>query len=215
MNATARREDGTSDMELAQGWRSRFLDSQLYRSRHRLRTFSSFPRKGNDMGCLGVHFALLETEVEQLKALSEDAERLEFLQNAIEESYFGDQPEWYCESDKAWDAIHRALTDGKLTHTNGQFPFSHVILGGEILYEAVDYIMSLKSPEQVKGVAAFLKSFGEVDFQARYFKLDASEYGYPVTQDDFTYAWRWLQKIRDFYQRAAAASRFVLFTADQ
>ena len=82
------------------------------------------------MGCLGVHFALTEEEAIKLKSFDKDADRLDYLQEEIEDSYFSDHPELMAESDKAWDAMHRALTDGKLTYDrNG--PLSMVVLGGE------------------------------------------------------------------------------------
>ncbi len=202
-------------MELERDFRSRFLDSQLYRSRRHLRIYSGFPRKGPDMGCLGVHFALSEIEVSKLKGLPGDPERLEFLQGELEEAYFGEENGLMCESDKAWDAIHRTLTDGKLAYTNGQYPLSHVILGGEPLYFGGDYIMSLKTPEQVKAVAASLDGILEHELRTRYFNIDAAEYGCPVNEEDFKYTWHWFQRLRTFFTRAVAESRFVLFTADQ
>ena len=71
------------------------------------------------MGCLGVHYALNEDEVVALKAQPSDAARLDYLQEEIEEIYFGERREWLAESDKAWDAIHRTLTDGKIGWDNG------------------------------------------------------------------------------------------------
>jgi hypothetical protein len=206
------RED---EVKLERDFRSRFLDSQLYSSRRHLRIYSNFPRKGDDMGCLGVHFALSELEVSTLKGLPSDAARLEFLQGEIEERCFGDENELMCETDKAWDAIHRALTDGKLGYNNGQYPLNHAILGGEPLYFEGDYIMSLKMPEQVKAVAASLEGIFEHELRARYFRIDAVEYGCPVNEEDFNYTWYWFQRLHEFYGRAAAESRFVLFTADQ
>jgi hypothetical protein len=202
-------------VELGADFRSRFLDSQLYHSRKRLRVLSDFPRKGDDMGCLGVHFALTETEVNKLTTLSGNTKRLEFLQEQIEETYFGEQQEFMCETDKAWDAIHRALTDGKLACDNGEYPLNHVILGGEPLYSDDDYIMSLTTPEQVQAVASGLDDVTEQDFRTAYFRIDESEYGLPVNDEDFSYTWHWFNKLREFYRRAAQESRFVLFTADQ
>jgi hypothetical protein len=78
------------------------------------------------MARLGVHFALTETEVSELSSFSDEQRRLSHLQESIEERYFADQKQFVAESDKAWDAMHRALSDGKLTWTGGQFPLNHV-----------------------------------------------------------------------------------------
>jgi hypothetical protein len=167
------------------------------------------------MACLGVHFALSEIEVDRLRALNSDSERLDFLQGEIEESYFSDQKHLMCESDKAWDAIHRCLTDGKLGYSNGAAPLRFVVLGGEPLYFTDDYIMSLKTPDEVRAVAAAVDDIGEPEFRSRYFSIDPKEYGFPLSEEDFGYTWHWFRQVRDFYKRAAAESRHVLFTADQ
>ena len=80
------------------------------------------------MSCLGVLFSLDKKTVDRLKSFSDDEERLDFLQGDIEEIYFDQNPEWVCELDKAWDAIHRTLTDGKLEWTNGTYPLNTAVL---------------------------------------------------------------------------------------
>lgn len=40
------------------------------------------------MGCLGVHFALTQDEVDALKSQASDSERLDYLQEELEERYF-------------------------------------------------------------------------------------------------------------------------------
>jgi hypothetical protein len=167
------------------------------------------------MSCLGVHFALSESEVKRLKELAGDSERRDCLQSEIEESYFADHKHLMCESDKAWDALHRCLTDGMLSYNNGDFPLNHVILGGEPLYFEDDYIMSLKTPHQVAAVASAMDGITESELRSRYFRLNPDESGCPVDEEDFSYNWHWFQTIREFYKRAAAESRHVLFTADQ
>jgi len=167
------------------------------------------------MSCRGVHFALSESEVVKLRSLKSEDKRLEYLQETIEETYFAEQPDFYAESDKAWDAIHRALTDGKLTWDGGTYPLKHTILAGELLYTHSDYIMSLKTPKQVHDVASALTRLTEADFRKLYFAIDPKSYGEPVTEEDFQYSWQWLQNVRQLYSRAAEQGRYVLFTADQ
>lgn len=102
------------------------------------------------MSCLGVLFSLEKKEIDKLKSFESDKERLDYLHQEIEETYFREYPGRVAELDKSWDALHRSLTDGKLEFTNGIFPLSHVVLGGDILYTSGDYIMTLKSPDRVK-----------------------------------------------------------------
>jgi hypothetical protein len=167
------------------------------------------------MGCLGVHFALDAKAVQKLKSLPSEEERKEYLREDLEEEYFADRKEWLAETDKAWDAIHRTLTDGEMGWDNGTYPLNHVILGGELLYTGDDYIMSLKTPAQVWDIATELKNVTEERFRKAYFCIDPSSYGFPVSEEDFGYTWSWFQSLREFYYRTAEARRYVLFTADQ
>lgn len=167
------------------------------------------------MSCRGIHFALTDAEIDRLESLETDAERLEYLQEELEELYFGEHAEFLCESDKAWDAIHRALGDGELSYTTGPEPLRFVILGGEPLYFKSDYIMSLKLPLAVGAVAHALQTLTKDEFRRRYDEMDATRYGFPKSTEDFEYSWSYLCDIRAFYQRAMAAERCVLFTADQ
>ena len=167
------------------------------------------------MSCLGVHFALTEREVAHLRSLADEQARLEHLQEVIEEHYLNDEKQFTAESDKSWDAMHRALADGQLSWDGGDYPLNHTILAGELLYTDSDYIMSLKTPEQVRDVAAALAGITEADFRHRYDAIDTKSYGCPLTDEDFRYTWDWFQGVREFYGRAAQAGRFVLFTADQ
>jgi hypothetical protein len=167
------------------------------------------------MGCLGVHFALTKEEVDALRGLPDDGARLDHLQSVIEEEYFAKQREFTAESDKAWDAMHRALTDGQLTWDGGEEPLNRAVLGGELLYDEDDYIMSLKTPIEVADVAVALRNIDEPELRKRYFAIDAESYDTPLSDEDFEYTWHWFERVRDLYERAARAGRFVLFTADQ
>lgn len=167
------------------------------------------------MSCLGVHFALTEEQVMKLRALEGNEDRLDFLQEEIESHFFEGAPEFKAESDKAWDAMHRALTDGELSYTNGTYPLNHVVLGGEVLYFEDDYIMSLKTPDQVAEVAHALSQVSAEAFREMYFKIDPESYGVDVTEDDFQYTWGWFEDQAAFWQKAASEARYVLFTADQ
>lgn len=167
------------------------------------------------MGCLGVHFSLSAEEVQKLRAIEDESERVEHLYEEIEDEYFSDHPERIAQSDKAWDAMHRTLADGKLSWDGGTYPLNHVVLGGELLYTESNFIMTLKTPEQVHDVAAALPHVTEAEFRRRYFAMDAANYGFPVNDEDFAYTWHWFQGVREFWLRAATEGRYVLFTADQ
>jgi hypothetical protein len=167
------------------------------------------------MSCLGVHFSLSVDEVNEVLAIEDEAERVEFLHSVIEEEYFAHRRERIAESDKAWDAIHRTLGDGTLAPDGGAYPLNQVVLGGEPLYSADDFIMTLKTPDRVRDVAAALPAVSEAEFRRRYFAIDPLSYGMPLSEEDFGYTWDNFQAVREFWMHAADEGRHVLFTADQ
>src|SRR5436190_6223577 len=129
------------------------------------------------MSCLGVHFALIESEVTKLKSFPDDAERLDYLQCEIEETYFSDHEEFTAQSDKAWDAMHRSLSDGQLSYDEGPHPLRLAVIGGEPIYAERDYIMSLKTPKEVAEVASALARISKEEFRKKYEAMDAKAYG--------------------------------------
>jgi hypothetical protein len=167
------------------------------------------------MSCLGVHFALTEEAVSKLKEFDSDDKRLECVQEEIEEKYFSELPELKAESDKAWDAMHRLLSDEELSYTSGPDPLRLVVLGGDALYFKDDYIMSLKTPDQVKSVATAIDSFPKEKFKRLYSSMDERKYGFPKSKDDFEYTWELFLAVSSLYKKAAIENRYVLFTADQ
>jgi hypothetical protein len=167
------------------------------------------------MSCLGVHFALTDSEVVKLKSMPDEQDRLEYLTEEIEEQYLDGDKQFAAESDKSWDAMHRVLSDGQLTWEGGEYPLNHVVLAGELLYTDDDYIMSLKTPSQVKDIANAIRLISVEDFRTRYFNLNSDDYGLELTDEDFEYTWEWFQNVQQLYERASADDRFVLFTADQ
>ena len=166
------------------------------------------------MGCLGVHFALTAEEVAQLRSFDDEQERLSHLQEVIEEHYCENEQQFSAESDKAWDAMHRVLADGELTWEGGRYPLNHVVLAGELLYTEADYIMSLKTPEQVRDAAAALPEISEAEFRRRWFATDAKSYDISLTKARRQYTWHWFQEVRNLFRacREARGKEFVLLT---
>lgn len=88
-----------------------------------------------------MHFALTEEEIATLRALPDDEAWLDHVQSVIEEQYLADQREFTAESDKAWDAMHRALTDGQLSWDGGNAPLNRAVLGGERAAKARRFVL--------------------------------------------------------------------------
>lgn len=171
--------------------------------------------QGETMACLGVHFALSDADAATLLSKTDDNSRLAYVQEELEERYFQEPRNYIAESDKAWDATHRALADGQLTYDGGAYPLSHVVLGGRPLYGQDDYIISLKLPAQVKEVADAIAGITQEDFRKRYYAIDPEQYGTELTEEDFQYTWEWFEGVPTLYRRATAENRYVMFTVDQ
>lgn len=167
------------------------------------------------MSNIGIHFALTKQEVAHLRSFPDDKSRLDYLENVIEEKYLEpEKPEFAVDSDKAWDAMHRALTDGQFSWDGGEYPLNQVILTGELLYSKGDYIVSLKTAKAVRDIAATLPAITKAMFRRRYFAIDPSSHRFPVEDEYCDYTWEYFKAVRKFYLRAAKAKRLVLFTVD-
>ena len=164
------------------------------------------------MACRGVHFALTDEQRAQLLATVESqGDVIDFIQEDIEEQW---DTEWLCETDKAWDAIHRCLTDGTLSVACST-PAHCCILGGSQLYVGDDYLVSFVDTADVRPVAEAIAPFTQEDFRSRYDAIDEADYGVSKSDEDFRYTWEYFVMLRDFYSRAASAGRSVLFSVDQ
>jgi hypothetical protein len=163
------------------------------------------------MGQLGVHFALDEGQRDRLLAAKNDDEVMAAIAG-IEEAWDKDH---VGESDKAWDAIHRCLTDGSLDDEAGEFPLSHVILGGRQLHQGEEYIVAFVSADEVKSVAKALLPLTKATLKEWYFNvLDRNDYGPEFGEDDFAYTWDWFENVRELFLRASINGRSVIFTVD-
>lgn len=166
------------------------------------------------MSCLGVHFAITQDQADSLWSHFDEDEDdgvvavVEAIEEAWDEAHLQ-------QTDKAWDAIHRCLSDGTLTPGAGEWPLIGAVLGGECLYFKDDYIVRLLEAEQVIEVANALELVTREWFATRFSRL--RQHGYAGTADDFDfeYTWDWFEELRRFFTREAIEGRAVLFTADQ
>jgi hypothetical protein len=163
------------------------------------------------MAARGVFFILSEQQAQALLTANDD-EQVRQIVGVIEDRWDLDN---LVECDKAWDAMHRLLTDGELDCGNGRYPWNQVVLGPKQLHEADDYFVSFVSPEQVRDVASALQGITQEWFAERYRSVVPSDYALEHGNDDLEYTWAWFQGVRDLYAKAAARQRAVVFTVDQ
>jgi hypothetical protein len=163
------------------------------------------------MSARGVHFAVTPARARELVAAKSDR-KLTALIDALEAAW--ERP-FVVESDKAWDAIHRCLTDGSLLYVSGEYPLNHCVCGGRQLHRGPDETVSFVTARQVKDVAAALARVTKAWLRWRYDRIDPDEYDETELGDeDFRYTWENFLAVRRFYKRAAAADRAVVFTVD-
>jgi len=163
---------------------------------------------------LGVHFALTPVQEKRLLArVGDDDKVIELVQTIEEGEGFLELPD-ACQTDKAWDAIHRCLADGQLTYDGGEFPLRAVILGGRQLVEDADYTVAYVPASDVPQIATALAGLDEEWLRARYDQLAGTDYDGPMNDDDFDYTWTSLQDVTEFYATAADRGRAVIFTVD-
>jgi hypothetical protein len=165
------------------------------------------------MGARGVHFALDDLMADRLLGAAGNDGAVMDLIEEIEEGELYSAGGTYG-TDKAWDAIHRALTDGELGYRNGSYPLNAAILGGRQLHREDDYIVSYLSPDQVRDVAGALGTVDQAALREGYLLIDAEEYG-QLGDEDFGYTWENFTGLTVFFGQAAQAGQHVIFTVDQ
>lgn len=161
------------------------------------------------MTARGVHFAISMEQAQALEAAEDDDALMELI-GEIEEAW-----ENLAESDKAWDAMHRALTDGELEYGNGPEPLNHCVLGPRQLHEGDDYIVSLVLPEEVRAVASALTAIDAAAFRERYTRLVPKDYAPEYGDEDREYTCANYADVRALYLRAAEQGLAVVFSVDQ
>jgi len=171
------------------------------------------------MGCLGVHFAITTEQMGRLLEVayggSDDPD--EAVQGEIDKIENKWVRKYLFETDKAWDPIHRTLNldntpGGRLSCEGGDHPLDLCIVGGEQLHEGEDYSICLIRPEEVAELAAALAEIDETWMRKRFFTLDPRAAQYDIDEDQFEYLWGNFEGLPEFFARAAADGRAVIFT---
>jgi hypothetical protein len=163
------------------------------------------------VGSRGYFLALDERCTARVLACDDDDALMDTVEDFDRNGDMSDE----CEADKAWDGIHRCLTEGGLGSADGAYPLNAVILGGRRLYRGDRYVVCFNTADEVREIAAALNDVDLSRFAALYWSLDAGEYGAYIDQDGLTYLLDHLKETTAFYQRAAAAGHASLFVVDQ
>src|SRR2546423_4290438 len=129
------------------------------------------------MSSLGVHFAITVAQARALLSAKSDRKLMSIIEQIEEE-------EWAAplsvDSDKAWDAIHRCLTDGTLLYESGEYPLNRCICGGRQLHRGRDYTVSFVSANEVKDVAQALDKLAKAWMRKQYSLIDSEDYEFEL-----------------------------------
>ena len=161
------------------------------------------------MSCLGVHFSINAKQAQRLldaKGGDELVGIVEKIEEAWEDAY---------ETDKAWDALHRALSNGALDPEEGEPPLNQVFFGGNVLNEEDDYFVVLVTPAEVVEIAEALAKVTDTWLRSRYFDVPFPDYPGGKSEEDWEYVLGNFKGLPGFFARAARARRHVIFTVDQ
>ena len=162
---------------------------------------------------LGLHLALSKQDVTRIEGFADPDELALFISGDLEERYI-DDARWSCQTDKAWDAIHRCLGNGMLVYGEGPFPLAYAVLGGRALAAGEDCTACLVDAPKVPETSRALAMVTRAWFEERYRTLRDTDYAGPVTSQDCEHTWGYFEALRAFYAKAANAGRAVLFTTD-
>ncbi len=168
------------------------------------------------MACRGVFFALTVEELSALNAAASDQARLEIVQEEIENKWDVANLQ---EVDKAWEAIHRILSQQSpevegISNDYGSFLLNQVIFGSKQLYSESDYLINLNEPDEVNAIADAIESLDEKWFREQFKRYCSGAYPYAGSEEDEDYSWGWFQSVRDFYVKQRGSGRPVIFTVD-
>jgi hypothetical protein len=174
------------------------------------------------MACLGVHFAITAEVAARLNrdrppSPADVVAFIEYLDSQFNALLVEG---WVEMTDKAWDGIHRCLTNGKLEP--GDTPGHLCILGAtDHLWVRredgqLEWIVNLLEPGEVRRVAVAIRGIDRPDIQRGYDRIDPeSFYRLCMSEEDFEATWDSFRHLRAFFGRAAEVGRWVVFRVDQ
>jgi hypothetical protein len=147
-----------------------------------------------------VHFAITSEQERLLLAAGEDGDLVGELVEDIEESW--DDGALTVDTDKAWDAFHRCLTDGTLDPDGSDYPLSHAVLGGRHLHD--DHYVVYVDAVEVRDVAEALRGLDRTWLRRRFDAIDDPDDRGAHDDSDVRYTWDNFVDVQAFYHRAAA-----------
>jgi hypothetical protein len=110
-----------------------------------------------------MYFAITGEQEAALMATRDDTEVRAFIEDVEMGDWDGEPLD--CETDKAWDAIHRCLSDGTLGCGRRLSPLDLAVLGADHHHDGDDYIVAHLRAGEVAHVAAARSSSPSISDQ--------------------------------------------------
>src|SRR4029079_6217404 len=122
---------------------------------------------------IGMHFAIPYEQAMKLLQCKSDGELVTMVEEEIEE---GSNEDNSFQTDKAWDPIHRCLSNGTLDVRQGTRPLNLTIVGGNILNQDPDSFVVLLTHTEVTQVGEALAQVTEEWMKKKYFDQKFPDY---------------------------------------
>lgn len=153
----------------------------------------------------GVLFAIEDEELGQLGEAETDDDVLRIVES-IEARW--SRP---LELDRAWDTIHRVLSDAGDGERGRRAPLRSAILGGTVLVDDERALVTVKGPDEVTDIARALAEWNAERFRRAYLRLHPGDH----EEDELVYCLAWFDGIPSFYAAAARTESAVLLSIER
>lgn len=162
------------------------------------------------MGRLGVLYALTEGELQKLLDCPREG-RYSYMLEEIEEPLL-DTPRG-CEVDKAWEGLQFCFCGGRWDERDA-VP-ANIVFAGEFLVETEREIMTLKRPDAIGEIVAYLRGHDlEAVIHENFPKINEKAFWLPKTEEMPGYILSWGKRLLPFYENALKEGCSVIFTVD-
>ena len=162
------------------------------------------------MARLGMFYAITDEALEQLKAQDID-EMYDYMLEEIEEELFNTSESF--EINKAWEGVQFCLGEGTWNEEN-KVPYN-VVFGGELILDHNDYVISLKKPEVIKDIVAYLEANNlQETIKNNFDKIPEEDFTLPKNEDCCDFLLECSKGLLEFYKNALDKQLNVIFTVD-
>lgn len=162
------------------------------------------------MARLGMFYAITDEALEQLKAQDID-EMYDYMLEEIEEELFNTSESF--EINKAWEGVQFCLGEGTWNEEN-KVPYN-VVFGGELILDHNDYVISLKKPEVIKDIVAYLEANNlQETIKNNFDKIPEEDFTLPKNENCCDFLLEWSKGLLEFYKNALEKQLNVIFTVD-